>query len=138
MVQQERMAILKMIEEGKITAEEGMELMEALGKTPAEQGAASGNVTPAATAENRGTDMRMLRIRVTEGNGKTKVNVNLPIQLVKVGLDIAKSIKVGDHQELLQQIDMDEILRLIAEGAHGKLVEIESPEDQTYVEVFVE
>lgn len=138
MAQQERMAILKMIEEGKITAEEGMELMEALGKTPSEQGTVSGSAAPAATAENRGTDMRMLRIRVTEGNGKTKVNVNLPIQLVRVGLDIAKSIKVGDHQELLQQIDMDEILRLIAEGAHGKLVEIESPEDQTYVEVFVE
>ncbi len=134
MTQEERKAILKMVEEGKVTAEEGLELLEALGKSPAEER----NTALQSTHTVNANGMRMLRIRVSEGGGKTKVNVNLPLPLVKVGLDIAKSIKVGEHQDLLQQIDMDEIIKLISEGAHGKLVEVESPEDGTFVEVFVD
>lgn len=138
MADQEKLAILKMIEEGKITASEGMELMEALGKSEGDQGPKPRANSSDASGAQSGGPLRMLRIRVIEGEGKTKVNVNLPLPLVRIGLDIAKSVKIGEHQDLLNQIDMDEILRLIAEGAQGKLVEIESEEDKTYVEVFVD
>jgi hypothetical protein len=128
--QEERLAILKMIEEGKITAAEGMELMDALTKSSNEP------VVTQNTASTNG--LKMLRVRVREGHDKVKVNVNIPLTLVKVGLDIAKGIHVGEHQDMLNKIDMDEILRLIDEGASGKLVEVEDLESDTHVEVYVD
>lgn len=133
MGKEERMTILKMVEEGKVSSAEGLELLEALGQDGGGDRQNSGF-----SARVPESEMKMLRIRVKEGDGKTKVNVNLPLPLIKVGLDIAKSIKVGEHQELLKQIDMDEILRLINQGAQGKILEVEAPEDQTYVEIFVD
>lgn len=126
--QQEKLQILKMVEEGKINHTEALELMEALGKEEIE-------IKPKSDVKST---TRMLRIKVREGEDKTKVNVNIPLSLVNVGLKIAKHVNVGENQEMLNQIDMDEIIRLIDEGAQGKLVEIEEPETNTYVEVYVD
>lgn len=129
-IQEEKLAVLKMIEDGKITAQEGLELMEALKHS---------TTTPSFSKEPaQPSSMKMLRIRVREGQDKTKVNVNIPLPLVKVGLDIAKNVKIGEHQDLLSKIDMDEIIALIETGAQGKLVEIEDVESDTMVEVFVD
>ena len=70
----EKMRILKMLEEGKVTAEDAARLLEAVGSSP--------NDPP--TGGGRG---KMLKILVTEGedSGK-KVNVNIPIDLVEMGL----------------------------------------------------
>ncbi len=132
-IQEEKLAVLKMIEDGKITAQEGLELMEAL------KHSTSTASVPSFTKESTtSTSMKMLRIRVREGQDKTKVNVNIPLPLVKVGLDIAKNVKIGEHQDLLSKIDMDEIVALIENGAQGKLIEIEDVESDTMVEVFVD
>lgn len=129
-IQEEKLAVLKMIEDGKITAQEGLELMEALKHSTSAPSFTKESTTP--------SSMKMLRIRVREGQDKTKVNVNIPLPLVKVGLDIAKNVKIGEHQDLLSKIDMDEIVALIENGAQGKLIEIEDVESDTMVEVFVD
>jgi hypothetical protein len=125
---QEKLQILKMVEDGKINHAEALELMDALGKDEIEVKLKSASTSSA----------RMLRIKVREGVDKTKVNVNIPLSLVNVGLKIAKHINVGDNQELLNQIDMDEIVRLIEEGAQGKILEVEEEETNTTVEIYVD
>lgn len=125
----EKMQILKMIEEGKISAEEGMKLMQAV-----ETDDASGtNEVEVSNAQPSGNPRR-LRVRV-EKNGKETVNIKIPISLVNVGLKIGKKFS-PDLQESMGNIDMDEIVEMIKEGAEGKLVEVDDGDE--HVEIFVE
>ncbi|MBP7601867.1 MAG: hypothetical protein KA750_10995, partial [Thermoflexales bacterium] len=79
---EERLKILKMIEEGKISADDGAKLLAALSAGPRPTGAAPSGA-PAGNAA------RFLRVRVTDSvTGKAKVNINLPIGLVNVGMKI--------------------------------------------------
>lgn len=132
----EKMRILEMIKEGKVSAAEGLQLLEAV-----EQ---AGGKTKAAAGE------RFLRVRV---NGdKTKVNVNIPLALIKVA---SKFTSTGMHfvpeqarNEMAKkgidfsQIDFDELVDLIDRGlVDGKLVDVEvedEKEGHMTVEVYVD
>lgn len=119
----ERMQILKMIENGTITADEGAKLLAAL-----EEGAA--RTTPTAP----GGQARWMRVRVTDLNtGRAKVNVNLPMGLVNLG------IKMGARfAPEMEDIDLDEIIQAIKDGAQGKIVEVEDEEDNERVQIYIE
>ena len=77
---EERMKILKMISDGKITAEEGSKLISTLSQKSEKE----------IKFAKRSLFNQMLRVRVTDmSTGKTKVNVNVPMKLVDAGLNIA-------------------------------------------------
>lgn len=79
-----------------------------------------------------------LRIKV-ESSAGDKVRVNLPMPLVKIGLEMGVEI-VPQYQEgmaALKSVDLAKILELAEQGIIGKLVEIESATGDT-VEVVVE
>jgi hypothetical protein len=121
----ERMRILKMIQEGKITAEEGAKLLTALreGRKDAQVAA------PAAPARlNKG----MLRVRVTDMvTGKTKVNVNLPLGLVDAGMNIAT--------QFAPEVNFSQIADAVRSGQlEGKIVDVMDEEDGEHIEVFVD
>ncbi|GAB4412444.1 MAG: hypothetical protein Kow00106_07060 [Anaerolineae bacterium] len=120
---EERMRILQMIQDGKITAEEGARLLQALSKG-----------RPPTPPPPPIRDPRMLRVRITDlTTGKTKVNVNIPMSLVNVGIKLGARFtpNYGD-------IDYDEIVEAIKAGASGKLVDVEDIESGEHVEVWVE
>ncbi len=121
---EERMRILQMIQEGKITAEEGARLLQALSKgRPA---------VPPPPPPTR--DPRMLRVRITDLNtGKTKVNVNIPMSLVNVGIKLGARFTPSSAD-----IDYNEIVEAIKSGASGRLVDVEDVESGERVEVWVE
>jgi hypothetical protein len=121
---EERLQILKMIQEGKISAEEGAQLLSALGSGK--------KTTPHSTAG--GAMARWLRVRVTDmATGKNKVNVNIPMGLVNVGLKMGARF-VPETAD----IDFDDLVTQIRSGAHGKVIDIESEEDGERVEIFIE
>jgi len=124
----EKMQILKMIEEGKISAEEGMKLMLAVDETPEQ------DIEIDLGKKQTSLSARRLRVKV-EKNGKETVNIKIPISLVNVGLKIGKKFS-PDLQESMGDIDMDEIVQMIKEGAEGKLVEVDDGDE--HVEIFVE
>ena len=119
----ERMQILKMIEDGTITADEGAQLLAAL-----EEGATKTMQT------SPGGQARWMRVRVTDLNtGRSKVNVNLPMGLVNAG------VKIGARfAPEMQDIDLDEIIEAIRDGAQGKIVEVEDEEDNERVQIYIE
>jgi protein associated with RNAse G/E len=125
----EKIKILKMIEEGKITAEEGSKLLQAVDETK------SVIQEPKKTGTGEG---KWLRVKVlsTEDGNKTKVNVNIPIALVETGLKIGKSFD-KNLEESMKGVDIGEILEMIRNGAAGKIVEVES-DNGDIVEVYVE
>jgi hypothetical protein len=120
---EERLKILKMIEEGKISAAEGAKLLKALGKQK------SGSSTPLEA------DPRWLRVRVTElDTGKESILVNLPIGLVHVGLRMGARFV----PEVEQQEAMEELNDALQQGLTGKVVDIIDEEDGQRVELFIE
>ncbi len=67
--------------------------------------------------------------------GKETVNIKIPISLVNVGLKIGKKFS-PELQESMGNVDMDEIIKMIQEGAEGRLVEVDDGDE--HVEIFVE
>lgn len=120
---EERMRILQMIQEGKVTPEEGANLLAAL-NTGARPG------TPPAS----GPEPRVLRVRITDlRSGKTKVNVNIPMGLVNVGLKLGARFVPSSSD-----VNYDEIMAAIKGGASGKVADIEDVESGEHVEIWVE
>ncbi|MCX7838961.1 MAG: hypothetical protein N2559_05835, partial [Anaerolineae bacterium] len=73
---EERMQILKMIENKQITAEEGAKLLAALEEHDRAESTTKVKPSPA-------TSGKWFRVRVTDlKTGKRKVNVNIPLGLV--------------------------------------------------------
>ncbi len=122
---EERMQILRMIEEGKITAGEGAELLRALDKT--------GRNHPNEPLKGSSAP-RWFRVRVTEtATGRNKVNVNIPMGLVNVG------IKMGaKFAPELEDEQYEEIMEAIRSGRQGKILDVFDEEDGEHVEIFVE
>lgn len=123
---EERMQILRMIEEGKISAGEGAELLRAL-----EEKKDSG---PAAEPLRGASKPRWFRVRVTDvETGRSKVNVNIPMGLVNVG------IKMGARfAPEMEGVAYDELMDAIRSGRQGKVIDITDNEDGERVEIFVE
>lgn len=82
-------------------------------------------------------DQLTMRIRVDSSEGD-KVRVNLPMSLVKVGLEIGMDMSGSvSGMENLKNVDLGKVLELVEHGLIGKLVEVESAEGDT-VEIVVE
>jgi len=120
---EERLKILKMIDEGKITAEEGSRLLATLGESrktarkPSLRGASGG--------------ARWLKVRVTDMvTGKPKATVNLPLGLLDAGLNIAS--------KYAPEIAFEELIASINSGAEGKIIDVYDEEDDEHVEIFIE
>ena len=119
---EERARILQMISERKITAEEGARLLTAL-QSPT-----------APSREPHAGTARWFRVRVTDmATGRTKVNVNLPLSLVKAGIKMGARFAPD-----MEELDWNELVTAIQEGASGKIVEVEDEQDGERVEVYVE
>ena len=123
---EERMKILKMVEEGKISAEDGARLLAAL--TESRKTPTPPNVPVV------GGEARWFRVRVTDlATGKTKVNVNIPMGLVNVGIKMGARFAPG-----LESEQMEAIAEALRSGMVGKIVEATDEEDGERVEIFVE
>jgi hypothetical protein len=124
---EERMQILKMIEGKQITAEEGAKLLAALGEKDKHD--------PSGPQASPSTTGKWFRVRVTDlRTGRRKVNVNIPLGLVDIGMKMgAKFAPAG-----VEGLDMDKIIAAIKSGGQGKVVDVEDEEDGEHVEVFIE
>lgn len=81
----------------------------------------------------------IFRVYVNSADGD-KVRVNLPMTLVKLGLEIGMEVVpnvAGEHGDMLRSVDLEKILKMAEQGLIGKLVEVESA-DGDIVEVVVE
>lgn len=87
--------------------------------------------------QRKGLDELTLRIKVDSAGGD-KVRVNLPVSLVKVGLEMGMDMSGSvSGMENLKNVDLSKVLELAEKGLIGKLVEVESA-DGDIVEIVVE
>ena len=78
----------------------------------------------------------LLRIMVDSADGD-KVRVNLPMALVQVAMDMGMEMPQLSGKETLKNIDLNQVMELVRQGAVGNLVEVESS-DGDIVRIFVE
>lgn len=79
----------------------------------------------------------LLRIIVDSAEGD-KVRVNLPLALVQVAMDMGIEMpQLSGGKDALKNIDLNQIMELVRQGAIGNLVEVESS-DGDIVRIFVE
>lgn len=143
----EEKKILEMIEKGQISAEEGMELLKALRDVDQKVEVVE---SPMSVKTN---DYKFLKIRVITVNGETKVNINIPLKLIKalggilpqVNNIIPEDIKIqmGEKGINLSSIDFKKILEEIELGEleDTVLVDIETydkKDGKTQVKIYVE
>ena len=77
-------------------------------------------------------DEMILRIRVQDGGDK--VNVNLPLPLVKLALEIGMTMpNVNTGNVDLSKVDFNHIIKLVEAGVIGKLIEVEGSGGETVV-----
>ena len=120
----ERLKILEMLEQGKISADEAASLLRAL----------EGGQRAASSTSPQGGRRQFLRIQVTDvATGAAKVNVTLPMSLVGAGLRMAERFAPE-----FEGFDLQELEELLASGADGKIVEVMDEQDNERVEIFVE
>ena len=88
---------------------------------------------------NERKDIKDMVLRIVVSSAENdNVRVNIPLSLVKVGVDAGLNMsQITSGNEALKNIDLGKILELVEQGVIGNLVEVESAEGDT-VRVFVE
>ncbi len=156
----ERMNILRMIEEHRITAEQGAVLLAGI-KAPAAEPAPQAAAAAVAVSESESVSaparapevpyvpdptpsagpvvtgkskMRFFKVFVTDmKSGRRKVSVTLPLSLVKWGLKFSQA-----HVPEVNGIPIEGLDEIIDSGLEGKLVDVEDEEDGEHVEIMIE
>ena len=125
---EERLAILRMIEEGKISAEQGARLLAAMGTT-ADDTATTDEETPTGSTGFDTAGDRALQIRVTDlATNRQKVNVNIPIGLARLAMRFIPQNSGFDFRRIQDALDA---------GVNERIVEVVDSEHNTRVEIRV-
>ena len=122
MMNVEKMKVLKMLEEGKVNADEAARLLGALDDQP------SGGAAGAAGGKARSLHIRVFK----EGSDRARVNVHVPLALAKWALRFGgkhATAQVGD-----KELDMDEIEKFL-DQAPGEIMTVEDDDSGERVEI---
>lgn len=137
----EKMRILKMLEDGKVTAEQAMGLLNAMGENASEESAGSENVggtwMDVVTKSDTSYENKMLRIVVDSPTGD-KVNVQLPVKIIRQVLKVTGKLPI--QGEGMQNIDLESltasVLECLDNETMGNIVDVNAA-DGTTVRVFI-
>ena len=127
---EEKIRILKMLEEGTITAEEASDLIEALQSTD----------TQTTLMAEKPYNKRMLRILVDNESNGDKVTVQFPVGAVKKILKVTGKLPLPEEQ--MQDFDLAELMEAINEcldeELDGDIVNVTSSAENTTIRICIE
>lgn len=127
-MEEDRMMILKMLQEGKINADQAAKLLEALEAGKPEKS------SKAEKAENKEKAGKWFRVRVTDAvTGIQKTNIRIPIGLVNAGFRIG-----AQYSPEFAHMDSNDLMNLIKSGKTGLIIDVIDDEDDEHVEIFIE
>jgi hypothetical protein len=123
---EERLEVLRMVQNGQITASEGARLLETLQRHERDQ--EEEERQPA----NQGQRMRLFHIRVIDlETGRQKIDMRIPWGLINVG------VKMG-ARFAREEIKMEELITAVQAGTKGEVMKLVDEEGGELVEIFVE
>lgn len=126
---EERLRILRMIQEGKISAEEGLKLLGTLVQAGGVRSAATPESTQASTRE-----AKFFRVRVTDTDtGRVRVNIRMPVSVITAGLKLG-----ARFSPQIEGMNMQQLVDAIRAGEMGQIIDVYDDKDGEHVEVFLE
>ncbi|MFH1842618.1 MAG: hypothetical protein ABIF77_05380 [bacterium] len=133
----ERVKILQMIADGNITPEEGEKLLSRLDPAGANTALVGSELD---TGERRSGPLKYLRVIVNDGDDK--VNIRVPITLIRTGIKLTTLMPLSASEHLTDQgIDLSQFNNLdgdeLIEALRDLKVDVDS-EDGSTVRVFCE
>ena len=133
---EDKKRVLKMVEEGKVSAEEGLKLLEALESNPGDK--VKVNKQPIVDEneffkiDKNSSKEKMIYIRVISSDGE-RVKVNIPIGFFKV---LGSNSIMGSANLDKYNIDVNSIIDAVENGFEGRLVEVNSDDgDRVIIEI---
>jgi hypothetical protein len=126
---EERLMILKMLQEGKISADEAANLLDAL-----DSGKDSKKTGGKQEEKSSGKPGRWFRVVVTDSvTGRVRTNIRIPLGVINAG------VKMGAHfAPQMTGMSNEEILKAVQSGITGQILDVYDEEDGERVEVFIE
>ena len=116
----ELVRVLKLVEQGKLTAKQAQDILEAL------------NLPQGGSAR---TGKRFLRIHVAEPEGNNNLRIALPLGLVRIARKFIPAAKLKHMQD--NGIDLDDILACVQDETHGELVNVQGSGGES-IRIWVE
>ena len=121
---EDELKILKMIESGTITADEGMKLLDAIGSTEKRK-----QTTTKKT-------LKHVRLVIVDENKSNNVDIILPLGIFKAGVKIGGKFS-PELQTMMEEINYEEILKNIDAGATGEITTI-TTNDGHIIKIYLE
>lgn len=118
----ERLEVLKMIEQGKVSPEEGLKLIEAL------------NSDFDSTISKR----RVVRIKLLDTENNAKVDFKIPSNFIKMLANFVSKFTDRIDFKKAKDFDIDNFIKLINSGFTGKVFSAQSDDGKEQIEIYVE
>jgi DNA-binding transcriptional ArsR family regulator len=129
----ERLRILQLLEQRKITASEAAELLRALGDPPRDARRRERSRWTAEVLAPPSDRARWFRVRVTdERTGRIRTNVSVPIGMVGFGLSFARRLR-----NVPGVTTVDDLFEAIRAGRRGTIFDV-SNEGGERVEIVID
>lgn len=127
---EEVMRVLKMVEEGKISADKAKEIIDALGNA----------TISTEIAIKKNYEDKFLKVKVLSVQGD-KVNVQLPIKVIREVLKVTGKLPITTSIEGMEGVNIEELINTIVScldnEVMGEIVDIRSAQGDT-VKVVIE
>ena len=120
---EDELKILKMIETGTITAEEGSKLLEAIQTSDKKR--QTGKKT-----------LKTVKLLIRDKKESQDVEVRLPLAIFKAGFKIGGKFS-PELNQVMNEINYDEIIQNIQDGVAGEVTTVETKDGHT-IKIYVE
>ena len=125
---EEKMMILKMVQEGKISANEAAILLESL------DSGSKKKEDKKQPDESRKTEGKFFRVSITDTvTGKTRANIRMPLSVMGIGM------RFGAHfAPQIDGVESEQLMDAIRNGQVGKIIDVFDDDDGEHVEIYIE
>jgi hypothetical protein len=132
-VKNNKRQILELLEKGKITADEAIQLLGALENETqtTEKQAPQEAEQEEEIFEGKGP-AKYLKVNIFSRDGE-KVNMKFPVRLIKMSFKLFGSfpLKIYSPDNLeMDKVDVDKVMEAINSGIRGKIIEVADKEDK--------
>ena len=135
-LKEERNRILRMVEEGEVTAGEAAQLLDALAVADEREPERDRDRERERSINRLRARSRTLRIRVSSLNPKQQkmqMTATLPLSLIRTSLRLGARLipQLSDNA-------LEDVLRAIESGASGRVLDVQDLEEGQRLEIFAE
>jgi len=125
---EEKMMILKMLQEGKISANEAAILLESL------DSGSKKKEDKKQSDESRKTEGKFFRVSITDTTtGKSRANIRMPLSVMGIGM------RFGAHfAPQINGVESEQLMDAIRNGQVGKIIDVFDDDDGEHVEIYIE